>query len=82
MHLDFDVLKIDGSLIKNIHADGNAEAVVNNIVTFAQTKGLQTVAEFVHNREVHKKVVDLGIDFSQGFFLGEPGPMKRGILLR
>ena len=34
--------------------------------------GIFTVAEFVHTRDVYELVQSLGIDYSQGFFLGEP----------
>ncbi|MDW1945216.1 EAL domain-containing protein, partial [Vibrio sp. Vb0599] len=32
----------------------------------------ETVAEFVHNREVCKIAQDMGVDYLQGYYLGEP----------
>lgn len=72
MKLDVDYIKIDGSLIKNIEKDKDSEIIVSLIVQFAKAKNIKTVAEFVHSEEVLKKVKELGVDFSQGFFLEEP----------
>ena len=74
MHLNADYLKIDGSIIKHINDDKNSELVTRTLVDFARRLGMETVAEFVHSQAVQDKVVALGVDYSQGYFLGEPGP--------
>jgi len=74
LKLEADYLKIDGSLIKNIHQDNDAKIIVNSIVNFAKELGLKTVAEFIHCQEVQDEILRLGIDYSQGFLLGEPKP--------
>lgn len=70
--LNVDFLKIDGSLIKTFHVDKNLELTVKTITKFASTLGIKVVAEFVHNAEVFAKVQELGIDYSQGYYLHEP----------
>jgi EAL domain-containing protein (putative c-di-GMP-specific phosphodiesterase class I) len=72
LKLNIDYIKIDGTLIKNIDHDVNAQIVVKTIVDFAQRLNILTVSEFVHNEEVYKKVKDLSIDRTQGFFLAQP----------
>lgn len=72
LKLNIDYIKIDGTLIKNIYYDINAQIVVKTIVDFAQRLNILTVSEFVHNEEVYNKVKDLSIDRTQGFFLAEP----------
>lgn len=74
MQLQADFLKIDGSMIKNLDRDESAETVVESIVHFAAKLGMKTVAEFVHSAAIDKKVKALGIDYSQGYFIGEPQP--------
>jgi len=74
LQLDIDIIKIDGSLIKNVDHDTHAELVVRTIVDFARGAGLTTVAEYVHSEAVYRKVKAMGIDFSQGYYLGEPRP--------
>jgi diguanylate cyclase (GGDEF)-like protein len=70
--LNVDILKIDGSLIKNIHINKNIKIAVSTIVNFAKVLGIKTVAEYVHCQEVQDVVESLGIDFSQGFLFHEP----------
>lgn len=79
LELDVDYLKIDASMIKNIVTDPNARAVTETIVTFARKVGLKTVAEFVHSREVYELEKQLGVDYSQGYYLGEPAPTIKGL---
>ena len=72
LQLKIDYIKIDGTLIKNIDHDTNAQIVVKTIVDFAQRLNILTVAEFVYNEAVYNKVKDLNIDRTQGFFLAKP----------
>ena len=67
-----DYLKIDGSLIKNIHTDDNSLTLVKAIVEFSKKLGIKLIAEFVHNKEVFEVVKDLGIDEFQGYYFGKP----------
>ncbi len=72
LQLKIDYIKIDGSLIQNLHTDINATSIIEAIVHFAHKRQLICIAEFVHNAKVHEIVKALGIDRSQGFYLGEP----------
>lgn len=74
LKLQVDSLKIDASLIRNIDHDTQARVMVHTIVDFCRKLGINTVAEFVHSAPVHAMVKQLGIDYSQGFHLGEPAP--------
>jgi len=70
--LEADYVKIDGSLIKNIDTNYTSFVVVKNIVQFSKDLGMKTIAEFVENEAILKKVNELGIDFSQGYYFGKP----------
>ena len=70
--IDADYIKIDGSLIENIDVDEASEIVVDTIVQFAKKLGIKTIAEYVHSSVVMDKVCELGIDYSQGFYIDEP----------
>lgn len=72
LQLNIDYIKIDGSLIKNIAKDINAQIVVETVVSFAKKLHLIVIAEYVHNQEVYEKVKELNIDRSQGFFIAQP----------
>jgi EAL domain-containing protein (putative c-di-GMP-specific phosphodiesterase class I) len=70
--LDVDYIKIDGSLIKNINQDNDHLYTVESILFFAQRKGIKTIAEFVEDESIFDKVVELGIDYSQGYLFSTP----------
>jgi PAS domain S-box-containing protein len=72
LNIDADFIKIDGSLIKNIHRDENSYIITEAIINFSKKLGRETIAEFIHNEEIQKIVKKLGADYSQGFYLGVP----------
>ncbi len=72
MKLKVDYIKIDGSMIKNIDTDENSQIITKTIVNFAKNMGIKTIAEFVCSKNVFMKVQELEVDFSQGYYFGEP----------
>jgi len=76
MQLNVDYIKIDGSLIKEIDHDINSQIISKTILDFAKQLGLKTVAEFIHNESVMRYTQEMGIDYLQGFHLGEPMPIE------
>ena len=82
LKLKADFIKIDGSLIKNIDKDILSEKVCKNIVNFAKDLGMKTIAEFVENESILKKVQELGIDYSQGYLFSAPFESLKNINLK
>jgi EAL domain-containing protein (putative c-di-GMP-specific phosphodiesterase class I) len=76
--LDFEptILKIDGSLIKNILKDSFSRNIVEAMIVFAKKEGLKTVAEFVSSKEIFDLVNELNIDYSQGFYIDKPKALE------
>ena len=70
-----DVLKIDGSLIKNIVTDKYVYTLVKLIVDFAKSNNIQTIAEFVENEEIYNILKELGVEYSQGYYFAKPQKM-------
>lgn len=77
LKLDVDYIKIDGSLIRHVDEDKNARIVAETVVDFAKRLGLATIAEFVHSDSVQAVVEEMGVDYLQGFLLGEPLPLDQ-----
>ena len=67
-----DIIKIDGSLIKDIDQNKEHYLLVKSICHSCHQLGIKLTAEYVHSAEVLEKVCALDIDFAQGFLLGEP----------
>jgi EAL domain-containing protein (putative c-di-GMP-specific phosphodiesterase class I) len=59
-------------LIGDIDTNKNSYMVVESIVDFAKKFGIQSVAEYVHSSTVMDKVKELGIEYSQGFYIDKP----------
>ena len=72
LKLKADFIKIDGSMIKDIDTNQDAQLVVSTIVNFAKKLGIKTIAEFVENESILTKVNELGIDYSQGYYFSKP----------
>ena len=72
LRLDVDLIKIDGSLIRQLDSNPTALTLCRGIVQFAQELGMQTVAEFVHSPDVLQRVQALGIQYAQGAAIGMP----------
>lgn len=72
INLDLDYLKIDGSLIRNMDRDPNALMITRMLAELSRQAGIKTIAEYVHNQEIQDLVLEIGIDYSQGFHFQEP----------
>lgn len=70
--LEPQVIKLDGSLIRNIDQDIKQRRIAEQLVKLCQVLNAKTVAEFVHNQTVCRISEDMGIDYLQGYFLGRP----------
>ena len=70
--LQAEYIKIDGTFIKELTKDKAHHLIVKSIVDFAKSSGIKTIAEHVESEELYKIVKELGIDYSQGYFVGKP----------
>jgi diguanylate cyclase (GGDEF)-like protein/PAS domain S-box-containing protein len=74
-NLPVDYLKIDGMFVRNIHLDALDRALVRSINDIGKVMGKQTIAEFVENDAIRDVLVDLGVDYAQGYGVGKPHPI-------
>lgn len=70
--LEPDIIKLDGSLIRNIDQDSKQRKIASQLVRLCQVLEAKTVAEFVHNQQVCEIAQDMGVDYLQGYYLGQP----------
>ena len=77
IRLDIDILKIDGSLIRELHtAPKRAKEVLKSIQKLATVFQYELVAEFVSDKDIYEMVKELDIPYAQGYYLGEPKPIE------
>ena len=72
--LPVDYLKIDGSFIRNLARDKVDQSMVRMVAEVARAAGIETVAEYVQTQAVFELLVDYGIDYAQGHYVGRAGP--------
>jgi EAL domain-containing protein (putative c-di-GMP-specific phosphodiesterase class I) len=70
-----DTIKIDGSFISNIIDNPIDFATVKSICDIAKSAGQEIVAEFVENENIVEVLIELGIDYGQGYYFSRPKPL-------
>ena len=73
--LDVDLVKIDGSFIRDLDSNAIHRAMVEAIVGIAGVMGLGSIAEFVENARVVEILREIGVDYAQGYHLARPRPL-------
>lgn len=68
-----DTLKIDKSFVDDMMRDENALAIVSMIVNMAKTMRIKTTAEGVETKDQYNKLLSMGVDRIQGYWISKPG---------
>ncbi len=71
-HLNVDIVKIDGSFVKDMVASRDDRVLVGTLVDLARNFSMKTVAEWVGNEATADLAEKAGVDFLQGFYFGMP----------
>ena len=74
--LPVDFLKIDGAFVRNISNDLIDRAMVQSINQVGHVMGISTIAEFVEDDKTMELLKKMGINYAQGFAIGEPQPLE------
>jgi len=67
-----DIIKIDMEMIQGIHNNVDKQNLVANLVQFCHNKGVKVVAEGIETSVDLVTVIEMGVDYAQGFYLGRP----------
>lgn len=73
--LPVDIVKIDGLFVRDINVNEMDRVMVRSINDLAKQMGKVTVAEFVENDQVRELLIELGVDYGQGYGIGHPKPL-------
>jgi diguanylate cyclase (GGDEF)-like protein/PAS domain S-box-containing protein len=80
-HLPFDLLKIDGEFVRSCTASQTDQLLIRAAVDIARGLGKKTIAEYVGDDETVELLRRLGVDYAQGFHIGQPGPLTQRLAL-
>lgn len=70
--LPVDIVKIDGTFIRDLNSDAKVRALTAHLVELCQTLKIETVAEMVETEAEAETVRSLGVDYAQGWLFGRP----------
>jgi len=70
--LTVDVVKIDGSFVRDLAHSTENQLFIRNLLSLAQVFNLVTVAECVETNEEAAILANEGVDLLQGYFFGKP----------
>ena len=68
----FDIVKIDGQFIRNIHRDPDNQVLTKALISIAEQFEMFTVAECVEDAEDVHFLESIGVDCLQGYYFGAP----------
>lgn len=71
-HKFFKVVKLDGSLVKNIDDNVTNQKIVASVVELGRKLGVEVIAEFVETEKQRDLLNDLGCHWYQGYFYSKP----------
>lgn len=69
---DADSVKIDGSLVRNLHTNAKSLALVECITHLSKNLGMTTVAEMIEQEAEMTELLRVGVDYGQGYLFSKP----------
>ncbi|MAT66158.1 MAG: histidine kinase [Gammaproteobacteria bacterium] len=75
-NLPVDYLKIDGTFVRGIATDPVNRTLVGNINDIGHLLGKQTIAEYAEDEATLKELIELGVDYAQGYGIHRPEPLE------
>lgn len=73
--MDFDVLKLDRSLVENLVHNQDNQTVVRYVIEMCRKMKIKTIAEGVETEKQHLMLQQLGCDQAQGYLYSKPIPV-------
>ncbi len=71
-----DTIKINGSFVEHMAESKFDREIVASINGIAKSLGYMVVAERIENQETLDMLVEMGVEYGQGFFLHRPEPLE------
>lgn len=73
----FDIIKLDGSLVRGITEQNNCREIVSSITALAHTLDMTVVAEYVETEEQKELLHEIGCNCYQGFLYSKAVPVDK-----
>lgn len=76
LRLDPEILKLDRHLVADQENVRRNNALIRGITTMASDLGIMVVAEAIETEGERQRLLDLGVEFGQGYLFGKPEPLQ------
>lgn len=74
LHLPFEYIKMDRSLIMKLTHDQEEQVVVTTLIQMFHTLGKKIIAEGIETTKQQELLCQMGVDYIQGFYYARPMP--------
>lgn len=75
----FNVVKLDGSLVKKMLDSKTSQEIISSIVELGNKLGVKIIAEFVETEHHWNMLAELGCNWYQGYLFSKPVPLDEFI---
>lgn len=75
----FDVVKLDGSMVRNLPSSKTNQQIVASIIELGMRLDIKVIAEYVENEEQRRLLSELGCKWYQGYLFSKPVPLREFI---
>lgn len=72
-------VKIDMNIIRDIDTDLNRQKLLMNMLSYAKNRSIRIIAEGVETKGEMDKLIEFGVDYVQGYYLGKPQIVPKNI---
>src|ERR1700761_3076656 len=72
-----DYVKVDRYFVAGVEQDAVRSEILRSVVDMGRVTGCRIIAEGVENREQFALALELGVDYVQGYLLGQPQPVPK-----
>ena len=72
----FDMIKLDGSLVKGLHSQQNCREIILSITQLAEALQLTVLAEYVETEAQRETLHEIGCDCYQGYLFSPAVPLR------
>jgi EAL domain-containing protein (putative c-di-GMP-specific phosphodiesterase class I) len=76
LRLDPEVIKLDRHLVADHQNVRRNDALIRGITTMARDLGIMVIAEAIETERERQRLLDLGVEFGQGYLFGKPEPLQ------
>ena len=68
----FNFIKLDRSLVQNIHLSQSTQNLVSGVISYCHDNGVRVIAEGIETQDEYNTLLEMGADFGQGYYFARP----------